>query len=100
MATRYNERSNYASTSQNKKYLELYDPPLTAETLSAQTVTFVIEAKYNRRPDLLANDMYGSPKVWWVFVHYNRDQLKDPVMDFTSGLKIKAPKTFRVLGAT
>ena len=26
--------------------------------------------------------MYGSAQLWWVFAHYNRDKLVDPIMDF------------------
>ena len=57
---------------------------------------YTIEPQYNHRPDLLAYDLYGSPKLWWVFAHYNRDKLVDPIMDFISGTKIVAPKTYRI----
>ena len=98
METQYKESSNYSRTGVNRKYLDLYNPPLTRDSLSKQTVDIIITSKYNRRPDLMANDMYGNPSVWWVFAHYNRDELKDPVMDFTAGKTIKVPKTFRPLG--
>ena len=100
MKTVYQSKSNYSSTPMNKKYLGLYVPPLTKETLSDETTTLVIQPKFNRRPDLLSHQMYGSARLWWVFAHYNRDTLHDPIMDFTSGTKIVAPKIFRATGAS
>jgi len=52
---------------------------------------FVITPKYHQRPDLLANDIYGSPQLWWVFALRNLDELVDPYRDFKSGLLIKLP---------
>ena len=98
MSTEYNKSSNYSQTNANRKYLDLYNPPLVTDTLSKQTRDMVITAKYNRRPDLMAHDMFGNANVWWIFTHYNRDILKDPVMDFTAGKTIKAPKNFRPSG--
>ena len=96
--TTYSSTSNYVITGVGSKALDIYDPPLTNETLSDETTTFIIESKFNRRPDLLAFQMYGSARLWWVFAHYNRDALVDPIMDFKSGTKIVAPKNFTVQG--
>jgi hypothetical protein len=82
----------------NKKYLNVYNPVLTRETLSIETKTIKIQSKYDRRPDLLAYDLYGNSKVWWVFAHYNREELKDPLNDFRAGMTITVPKNFRVSG--
>lgn len=98
MATEYLNTSNYINTLRNKKYLELYDPPLTIDTLDVDTKTFVITSKYNRRPDLLAHDLYGNHRLWWVFAHYNRDSLQDPIMDFSTGKTLEVPKEFRSSG--
>ncbi len=53
---------------------------------------YTVEAQYNNRPDLLAFDLYGTPKLWWVFAQRNLDVLKDPVFDMTAGTKIFLPK--------
>ena len=94
----YRSTSNYSFTNQNLKYLELYKPPLTTETLDTDSRTFFVNAKYDRRPDLLAHDLYGNSRLWWVFAHYNRDVLLDPIMDFTAGTRIVAPNSFQVTG--
>ena len=28
---------------------------------------YTIEPQYTHRPDLLAHDMYGSNRLWWIF---------------------------------
>ena len=96
--TTYSSTSNYVITGVGSKALDIYDPPLTNETLSDETTTFIIESKFNRRPDLLAFQMYGSARLWWVFAHYNRDKLTDPLMDFISGTRIVVPKNYRPTG--
>jgi hypothetical protein len=99
MPTSYKENSNYFNTQLNRKYLETYAPTLTRETLSRETRSMTVESKYDRRPDLLAYDLYGNANLWWVIVHYNREALKDPLNDFRSGIEIVVPLTFRNPGS-
>ena len=98
MATVYKRDSNYSKTSMNRKYLNIYEPPLTTDTLSEETTTYIVQPKFNKRPDLMAFELFGNARLWWVFAHYNRDKLKDPIMDFTSGTEIIAPNNFQVTG--
>ena len=65
-----------------------------ADIKSVATTPYVIEAKYNQRPDKLAHDLYGNAKLWWAFALINQDKLNDPIMDFTSGISIKVPTRF------
>jgi hypothetical protein len=53
---------------------------------------YTIESQYNNRPDLLAFDLYGDAKLWWVFTQRNMDIIKDPIYDFVAGIEIKIPK--------
>lgn len=55
-------------------------------------VVYTIENQYTHRPDLLAYDLYGSSKLWWVFAQRNMDIVKDPVFDMQTGTKIFLPK--------
>ena len=55
-------------------------------------VEYTIESQYNHRPDLLAFDLYGNTKLWWVFAQRNMDVLQDPIYDFTPGTKIFVPQ--------
>lgn len=53
---------------------------------------YEIEPQYTHRPDLLAFDLYGTSKLWWVFAQRNLDILKDPIFDMKPGTKIFLPK--------
>ena len=53
---------------------------------------YEVEAQYTHRPDLLAYDLYGSAKLWWVFAQRNMDTIKDPVYDLIPGVQIYLPK--------
>ena len=85
MAT-YTKSSPYSTTDQNNLYLELLNiRPVPSEP---DDFFYTIESQYNNRPDLLAYDLYGNPKLWWVFVQRNMETLKDPIFDFVTGTRI------------
>ena len=89
MAT-YSQASPCSATRQNNLYLELLSiRPVPAEQ---DDYLYTIENQYNRRPDLLAYDLYGDSKLWWVFVQRNMETIKDPIYDFVVGTKIYIPK--------
>ena len=89
MAT-YGNASPWATTSQNSLYLNLLDiRPVPAEN---DDYRYVIENQYRHRPDLLAYDLYGEVKLWWVFMQRNMNIIKDPIYDFEPGLIIFVPK--------
>jgi|TARA_B100000809_G_scaffold144025_1_gene141564 hypothetical protein len=77
----------------DNKYLDILDPVIdSTDNYTIKEVT--ISNKYNNRPDLLANELYGNSKLWWVFAEFNPDTLNDPIVDFVAGLKIKVPTSF------
>lgn len=84
----YNLTNIYTENKIN--YLDIMDyrpiPRIASDVL--YTVPFV----YQYRPDLLAYDMYGDAKLWWVFAARNPNRLKDPLFDFTTGTGIYIPK--------
>ncbi len=89
MAT-YQKTSPWATTPQNNLYLEnLRIRPIPAE---ADDYIYAIENQYENRPDLLAYDLYGTPKLWWVFTQRNMSIIKDPIYDFEAGTQIYVPK--------
>lgn len=89
MAT-YNKTSPWSTTLQNNLYLELLEiRPVPAEK---DDFLYAIENQYRHRPDLLAYDLYGNPKLWWVFVQRNMSVIKDPIYDFEPGTQIYIPK--------
>jgi hypothetical protein len=89
MAT-YGNASPWATTSENSLYLNLLDiRPVPAEN---DDYRYVIENQYTHRPDLLAYDLYGEVKLWWVFMQRNMNIIKDPIYDFVPGTVIYLPK--------
>jgi hypothetical protein len=53
----------------------------------------VLTNVYEFRPDLLAYDLYGDSKLWWVFAERNPNRLgEDPYFDFKTGVGIYVPK--------
>jgi|TARA_B110000503_G_scaffold133164_1_gene210249 alpha-L-fucosidase len=54
---------------------------------------YEIESQYTHRPDLLAFDLYGTSKLWWVFAQRNMNVIKDPIYDMEPGIKIFVPKS-------
>lgn len=86
----YTSSSPWAHTAQNSLYLETLEiRPVPAEV---DDYRYVIENQYKHRPDLLAYDLYGNAKLWWVFVQRNMDVIKDPIYDFEPGKIIYLPK--------
>lgn len=58
------------------------------------TKSVKLELKHENKPDLLAYELYGNSKLWWVFALFNQDKLKDPIIDFKEGVTIKVPVRF------
>lgn len=90
MEASYSNVSPWYLTKINKNYLmELEIRSVPAED---DDFLYTLEPQYTRRPDLLAYDLYGTPKLWWVFVQRNMDVISDPIFDFVPGIKIFLPK--------
>jgi hypothetical protein len=99
MKTSYANTSPWHKTPIIQNYLSVLSiRPVAAE---ADDFLYTIEPQYTHRPDLLAYDLYGTAKLWWVFTQRNLDIIQDPVYDFVAGTKIYIPKRsglFKVLG--
>jgi alpha-L-fucosidase len=91
----YSNTSPYFGTEMTSTYLDVLNPRKFAMEDDDQSYT--IERTYAYRPDLLAYDLYGSPRLWWVFAQRNPDQIEDPIYDFKPGVTVKLPKKENVL---
>lgn len=80
----------YLTDITNGKFLDFMNnrpiPPVSTD------LYYTLTPVYNNRPDLLAYDLYGDARLWWVFAARNPNRLKDPLFDFTTGLSIYIPK--------
>ena len=87
---KYSHTSPYLNTEQTETHLDLYNPrPITGET---DDISYEIDRIYAYRPDLLAYDLYGTPRLWWVFAQRNPNEIEDPIYDFKPGTVIRIPK--------
>ena len=96
---KYVNTSPWYNTRMNKEYLDIF----AIRPVSAQSddYLYTVEPQYNYRPDLLAYDLYGTPKLWWVFVQRNMDIMQDGIFDCRTGVQIYLPKKsslMKVLG--
>jgi hypothetical protein len=88
--TKYATTSPWFNTGTVQNYLNILTiRPVAAE---ADDFLYAIEPQYTHRPDLLSYDLYGTPRLWWVFIQRNLDVLQDPVFDFVPGTQIYIPK--------
>lgn len=87
----YGSTSPYANTSiKNGQFLDIFQiRPVPAQS---DDVLYNVQPQYRHRPDLLAYDVYGTSKLWWVFAQRNMDVLKDPVFDLVPGIDIFLPR--------
>jgi hypothetical protein len=92
--TRYTSDSVYRNTKiVDSKYLDILQNSIDdIDNYDIKKIT--ITNKHNQRPDLLAYELYGNAKLWWVFAEFNQDKLIDPIIDFKSGLQIIVPTGF------
>lgn len=99
MSSLYKNTSPWSDTPLTRSNLEYFS--IRSVSAEADDIQFVITPHYTYRPDLLAFDMYGTPKLWWVFAQRNMNVISDPVFDFVPGTTIFIPKKsslFRILG--
>lgn len=87
---KYSSKSPYASTKVTGSYLG----PMQDRTIPkyGDDTVFTINKTYEFRPDLLAHDLYGDSKLWWVFAQRNPNALVNPLLDFAEGTTIRVPK--------
>jgi len=87
---KYSNTSPYFNTAENNISLDFLNPrTITAEQ---DDIAYTIDRTYAYRPDLLAYDLYGTPRLWWVFAQRNPDVIEDPIYDFAPGRVIQLPK--------
>lgn len=93
MASKYSQFSPYAKVRQTW-YLG-YNLPQNILRADSD-IDYVIEPKYEERPDKLAKDLFGNERLYYIFSLLNPDELEDPIYDFKAGVTIRIPTTQRV----
>jgi hypothetical protein len=92
MTTKYSPTSPYVNTPQISQYVNYLDFWQGYQYVpSSGDVPFYVTATYEKRPDLLSFDSYGTTGYWWVFALRNPDVIKDPIFDLKAGITIYIP---------
>jgi len=87
----YPKTSPYKDTNvYNKKFLDfMVNRPIPSQPSDVQ---IILSEVYQYRPDLLAYDLYGDSRLWWVFAVRNPNRLgPDPYFDFKAGVELYVP---------
>ena len=88
---KYSSSSVYYTTPFDSQGNLSYWTPRPIPALNSDKIVTISET-YNQRPDLMAHDMYGDSRLWWVYAQRNPNSLAaDPLGNFISGLKIYIP---------
>lgn len=86
----YSNLSPYYQTQEVNGYLDVID--FRNIPNEVDDIEFTVTDQYANRPDLLAHDLYGDSRLWWVFAVRNKDIIKDSVYDLVTGVNIRLPK--------
>ena len=86
----YDATSPYFTTGYSQFFLDvMVNRPFPKES---DDVLFTLNQTYQYRPDLLAHDLYGDARLWWVFYQRNPNTLTKPPVDFVADVTIYLPK--------
>lgn len=80
-------RAEDTSRAAGKPFFDLWKPPRIKETKPPTLVR--VTARYVRRPDLIAADVYGDPTLYWVIALRNGHLL--PIRDLEVGKMMFVP---------
>ena len=83
------ETSVYLSTPIKDGHLDIMIPRSVPSSQFDPIV--VIPPECNQRPDLMSQQQYGTPRLWWIFAMRNPDLFIDPIADFKTGVKFYVP---------
>jgi len=97
MPTSYQPSSPYFTTPQRNFIVEHLDF-LQFKSIPSDPTDEVIKvsSKFNKRPDLLSNDLYQTPNLWWIFAVRNPNAIIDPIHDIVTDLELLVPSKIRI----
>lgn len=96
MADMHKRTSQYINTPVKDFYLDVWEPVEISANINDKEIE--IDSKYHQRPDLHSNDLFGTPRLWWVFAMRNKNILIDPLDDHKSGTRIFIPSSSIIKG--
>ena len=92
---KFDKASFYRKTKDNEFFLGNYEPIYLPK--DSTDYYMVIPTKYDLKPGGLAKELYGNPRLLWIFSVMNRDIIQDPLFDFRAGTIIRVPTKERLM---
>lgn len=91
--TKYDSRSPYAKTQIDGRFLGHY-VHRRAPAADKSDKVMKVSLRWHHRPDLMAYDIYGDARYWWVIPA--RNGLEDLTFGVEYGMKLFVPSADRV----
>ena len=85
----------FKNTSANSFYRDYYED--INIKFDSTDYYVVINEEHHLKPGKMAEVLYGTSDLFWIFSYFNRDIINDPLFDFTSGKIIRVPEKNRLL---
>lgn len=63
---------------------------------AADDFNYVVTERQHQAPDVLAYDLYGDWRLWWLVPNLN--ELEDPTFDLKAGMTVRCPSVQRAKG--
>ena len=99
MASRYEKFFDKTWNSEENRYQIGMMKENTKERITFNDdILYEIPLKYQYRPDKIASNFYGNPKLFWVLVYAN--EISDSPEGFYTGRRIRIPRVERILEVT
>lgn len=97
MPVTYKKNSPYFTTPQRNFLVDFLDVLNFRPIPEDDTDELIaLSPRFNERPDLLSNELYGTPDLWWIFTVRNPDTIIDPIYDFVAEIEIFVPTRQRI----
>ena len=84
------------SKNRNNKNFLVLRRPLNIQP-GEDDIFITVNQEHQKRPDLLASQLYGQPELWWAIYEFNN--IIDPLFDLKIGQILRIPSLNRVLEA-
>lgn len=81
----------------NDGYEMKYYNPINIPFDSTSDYEITIPEKYDQKPGNMAYDLYGTPRLYWIFAYFNSDIIEDPIFGFKTGITIRVPSKQRLM---
>lgn len=85
----------YKNTNNRGDFLGYFKP--VEIPFSNTDIIIKIAKEYEHRPRKLAYELYGQPELYWIFRHFNKEKIQDPIFDLVDGISIVIPEKNRLL---